>query len=172
MKSLIIFILFIVNLDLYAASIEYCDGSQLNYKNAGSGGTGGHAFIYVEGLCKDYTKSYPQVIPCSEVSETHKNRFPHQGVGISLDSDLRNVSWIAVPGREVFFGVQSVDELINHSIKYKVFDGVKLHEKDSLLNGIFSTPVTPIPIRLSKPAVIIPLMVLLILTEMTRFMSS
>ena len=135
MKSLIIFILFIVNLDLYAASIEYCAGSQLNYKNAGSGGTGGHAFIYVEGLCKDYTKSYPQVIPCSEVSENHKNRFPHQGVGISLDSELRNVSWIAVPGREVFFGVQSVDELINHSIKYKVFDGVKLHEKDSLLNG-------------------------------------
>lgn len=135
MKSLIIFSLLIFSINLYSASIEYCAGSQLNYKDAGSGGTGGHAFIYVDGLCKDYSKKYPQVIPCSKVSDHDKENFPHDGVGISLDSEFRNVSWIAVPGRDVFFQVNSVNQLIQHSIDYKVFDGVKLHEQASILDG-------------------------------------
>lgn len=122
-----------------APYLEYCAGSQLKYKDAGSGGTGGHAFVYIDGLCKDYSKGYPQVIPCDLVDQKYKDKYPHTGVGISLDSEYKNVNWVAIPTRELTFSLSSVNQIVEKSLKYKVFKGVELHRSAASLDkNIFS----------------------------------
>ncbi len=86
--------------DHFPASFEYCTGTQWKLQNGEVGGSPGHGFTYIHGLCKDYRSEYPQVIPCSEVSAELKAKYPHEGVGISLDKNFSNVMWVAVPGRE------------------------------------------------------------------------
>lgn len=89
--------------DHFPAYFEYCTGTQWKLQSGEEGGSPGHGFTYIHGLCKDYRSQYPQVIPCSEVSAGLKAKFPHEGVGISLDKNFSNVMWIAVPGREFMF---------------------------------------------------------------------
>lgn len=124
--------------------IEYCAGSQLTDASGDSGGKGGHAFLYVEGLCKDYSKRYPQVIPCAHVKAEVLSRYPHTGVGISLDSQYRNVNWIAAPTRELTFSApgakmgesltsQKLNLILNAAKNYRVFEGVKMHEEATTL---------------------------------------
>lgn len=112
---------------------EYCAGTMLRYQkeyfDGAEGGPGGHAFVYLHGICKDSSKNYPQVKVCDKNDD-------HQGVGISLDSDYKNVAWVAVPGRElILFGDKKSDSRINKndiekviqkSLKYKVFKNVQL----------------------------------------------
>lgn len=89
--------------DHFPAYFEYCTGTQWKTQSGEEGGTPGHGFTYIHGLCKDYRSEYPQVIPCSEVSAELKSQYPHDGVGISLDKNFANVMWVAVPGREFMF---------------------------------------------------------------------
>lgn len=86
--------------DHFPVYFEYCTGTQWKTQAGEEGGTPGHGFTYIHGLCKDYRSEYPQVIPCSEVSAELKEKYPHEGVGISLDKNFANVMWVAVPGRE------------------------------------------------------------------------
>jgi hypothetical protein len=120
-----------------APSFEYCTATQLkyteNYFDGATGGMGGHGYMYIHGLCKDYTKKYPQVIPCLDVKES---QYPHSGVGVSLDSDFQNVMWIAVPQEQLYHNgnqysgayitKREIDDLLEESYKLKVFQGVKL----------------------------------------------
>lgn len=119
--------------DHFPAYFEYCTGTQWKLKNGAEGGSPGHGFTYIHGLCKDYTSSYPQVIPCSEVSAVDREQYPHEGVGISLDKNFSNVMWVAVPGRDLtFFGnkerksIQNADvkEVIQKVIELKIFEDV------------------------------------------------
>jgi len=127
--------------DQFPQYFEYCTGSQVKYQpayfNGAVGGKGGHGFMYIHGLCKDYTKTYPQVIPCSKVKNV-ESRFSHAGVGVSLDSDFKNVSWVAVPGRGLtMFGnlprkevtTQDIDQIIDESLKLKIFENVEMSTK-------------------------------------------
>lgn len=111
---------------------EYCTATQLKYRpeffDGAVGGPGGHGFMYIHGLCKDYSKSYPQVIPCDENSS-------HEGVGISLDSDYANVAWVAVPGRDLMmFGdierravtEEDIEAVARKAIDLKIFENVKM----------------------------------------------
>ena len=85
--------------DHFPTYFEYCTGTQWKLQSGEEGGSPGHGFTYIHGLCKDYRSEYPQVIPCSEVSPDLKEKYPHEGVGISLDKNFSNVMWVAVPGR-------------------------------------------------------------------------
>jgi hypothetical protein len=87
--------------DHFPTYFEYCTGTQWKTQAGDEGGTPGHGFTYIHGLCKDYRSEYPQVIPCSEVSAELKEKYPHEGVGISLDKNFANVMWVAVPGRDM-----------------------------------------------------------------------
>lgn len=111
---------------------EYCTGTQLKYQPAyfggSEGGPGGHGFMYIHGLCKDFSKSYPQVKPCQSDSS-------HQGVGVSLDSDYTNVAWVAVPGRNLMmFGdterrqitEEDIQSVANKAVALKIFQNVKM----------------------------------------------
>ncbi len=113
--------------------VEYAAMTQIKPFGQKAGGPGGHAFLYIHGLCKDYSVPYPKVIPCSEA------KFPpgleHSGVGISVNNDFVNANWVAVPGHELFFkgivpngnvdaaAIQAVEDA---AIRYRIFEGVQV----------------------------------------------
>jgi hypothetical protein len=112
---------------------EFAAMTQIKPIGKKPGGPGGHAFLYIHGLCKDYSVPYPKVIPCSEA------RFPkgleHAGVGISVNNDFVNANWVAVPGHELFFRGEhpgerldqnDVDRSVQRALDYRVFEGVKV----------------------------------------------
>lgn len=104
--------------DHFPTYFEYCTGTQWKLQNGEEGGSPGHGFTYIHGLCKDYRSSYPQVIPCSEVEPQLREQYPHEGVGISLDKNFSNVMWVAVPGRDLtFFGDKEMKAITNEDVK-------------------------------------------------------
>lgn len=119
--------------DHFPAYLEYCSGTQWKTQAGEIGGSPGHGFVYIHGMCKDYRSDYPQVIPCDEVSPELKQKFPHDGVGVSLDKNFKNVMWVAVPGREfmLFGGLEpqsvnkaQIDAHIRKVIDLKIFNDV------------------------------------------------
>ncbi|WPU65460.1 hypothetical protein [Peredibacter starrii] len=104
--------------DHFPAYFEYCTGTQWKLQNGEKGGIPGHGFTYIHGLCKDYRSTYPQVIPCSEVSAELKEKYPHEGVGVSLDKNFSNVMWVAIPGRNLtLFGDIERKAISNDDVK-------------------------------------------------------
>lgn len=119
--------------DHFPTYYEYCASSKWKLQDGREGGQGGHGFTYIHGLCKDYRYEYPQVIPCSEVTASLKAKYPHEGVGVSLDGEFKNVKWVAVPGRELtLFGdlerksakSTDIESIIDRITELKVFNGV------------------------------------------------
>jgi hypothetical protein len=114
---------------------EYCTGTQWKLQSGEMGGSPGHGFTYIHGLCKDYRSDYPQVIPCSEVSPEMRIKYPHEGVGVSLDKNFTNVMWVAVPGRDLMiFGdkkektpirMSDIDVQVQRITELKVFNEVR-----------------------------------------------
>lgn len=104
--------------DHFPAYYEYCSGTQWKLQSGDVGGSPGHGFNYIHGLCKDYRSAYPQVIPCSEVEPHLLSQYPHEGVGVSLDKNYSNVSWVAVPGRDLmYFGKQKRKAIGNEDVE-------------------------------------------------------
>jgi len=110
--------------------VELCTGDRYLSKNYGDGNIAGHALIYVNGLCKDMGKDFPQVKICDDQDN-------HKGVGVSLDAAFKNVKWMAVPTRELAlfgdYGKNRVDDAVIQKIfkkakEYKVFENVKIAE--------------------------------------------
>lgn len=134
--------------DHFPVYFEYCVGTQWKLQSGEEGGSPGHGFAYIHGLCKDYRSSYPQVIPCSEVSTELKAQYPHEGVGISLDKNFANVMWVAVPGRDLMiFGEKESKPIMMTDVKeqvkkindLKVFNDVKV-KVDSVNQLPFNSP--------------------------------
>lgn len=134
--------------DHFPTYFEYCTGTQWKLKSGDVGGTPGHGFTYIHGLCKDYRSAYPQVVPCDEVSPEIRKKYPHAGVGISLDKNFTNVMWIAVPGKGLMYNGNKerkaitnadVDEQVDTITKLKVFDQV-ISKSEKLTDY---TPGTP-----------------------------
>lgn len=134
----------------YPVHYEYCATTQIKYSmkyNDGSvGGSGGHGYVYIHGLCKDYSKNYPQVLPCSDIDWTkYKPEFKHEGVGIGLDGNFSNVVWVAIPGRSLLhYGdshakaeitKKNISDVIDRAVKLKIFENVEL-TKVSTLKGL------------------------------------
>ena len=106
--------------------IEMCTGTKYQAVHYGDGNIAGHALIYIHGLCKDQDKEYPQLKIC----DTTDN---HKGVGVSLDSSFKNVSWIATPTKELAlfgdYGTNKVDDqtirkIIEKSKEYRIYKNV------------------------------------------------
>ncbi len=122
--------------NLYPTFVQYCSGSRYKEIKGVSGGAGGHGLVYVEGLCKDPSVSYPRVKVC----EKHDLST---GAWISVNSDFKNVNWVVVPGYHT--GLHGnieegrriteaeVQGVVEDAIKKKIFEGVRI--KPELTSG-------------------------------------
>lgn len=112
---------------LYPSHVEYCAGTAFQLVGGAAGGVGGHGFTYVNGLCRDDSKSYPQVKVCNGTEG-------YAGVGISVNSDFQNVNWVAIPTHSLLLdgGIREgervtsavVDRLANRALELRIFDGI------------------------------------------------
>ena len=86
---------------LYPEFLEYCAASEIKKKPGFGtpivGGDGGHAAFYLNGACRVPGQGYPVLGMCDEVPSAGT------GVGVSMDGNFSNATWIATPGRSFFF---------------------------------------------------------------------
>lgn len=86
---------------IYPIYAELCALSQFR-KRPGfeppviGGGFGGHAVLYLNGVCRVSDAHYPVLQMCEAPG-------PDSGVGISVNAHYKNASWVATEGREFFF---------------------------------------------------------------------
>jgi hypothetical protein len=88
---------------LYPYYAEVCAVSQI-LKKPGFGADirgepGGHAVLYLNGVCRKKDAHYPVLEMCDPATPPDQ-----QGVGISVNSHFKNANWAAIPGRDFLFG--------------------------------------------------------------------
>src|SRR5262245_66642854 len=78
-------------------------GATSQYRSAklGSGGSPGHAVMYLKGACRDRDAPFPKLRRC--VGNVTDPADPEHGAGISVNRWFRNVNWVAFDGRGQFF---------------------------------------------------------------------
>jgi hypothetical protein len=118
---------------LFPAYVELCAVSQFRAV-WGSGGSPGHAAMYLKGACRDTDAPYPRLRRCAPGVTDPDD--PEHGVGISVNRWFRSVNWIAVDGRGRFFEgdlepgevvtLERLREVAGAAIDAGVFRGVEL----------------------------------------------
>ncbi|MGO8914983.1 MAG: hypothetical protein ACLQJR_03655 [Stellaceae bacterium] len=87
---------------LYPYYAEICAVSELKKKPGFgaeiSSGVGGHSVIYLNGVCRDASVSYPTIRLCDAGTPAAS-----QGVGLSVNAHYKNANWTATEGRDFFF---------------------------------------------------------------------
>jgi hypothetical protein len=87
--------------ELFPYYVELCAVSQFRSPELGSGGSPGHAVMYLKGACRDTDAPYPRLRRCAK-NVTDPND-PEHGTGISVNRWFRSVNWIGIGGRGLFF---------------------------------------------------------------------
>jgi hypothetical protein len=122
--------------ELFPDYAELCAVSELK-KKPGFGpelasGIGGHAILYLNGVCRDRRAGYPVIGICDD------NAPPEErGVGLSVNAHYKNAVWVATPGRDFLFHgtlrpgerlTRAVYEQTQAAAKAKgIYDGVEFH---------------------------------------------
>jgi len=98
------------------------------------GGVGGHAVLYLNGVCRVPGAGYPTVALCDGAVPQ-----PGQGVGLSVNAHYSNASWVATEGRDFFFdgGLGPMERLTRLAYRRAqqqaeaqgVLDGVTFHDR-------------------------------------------
>ena len=119
---------------LFPYYIELCAVSQIRSNFAAHGGTPGHAAMYVKGVCRDPSTEFPTLRVCPDDVDLTD---PESGFGVSVNKMLRNVNWIATPGKRLFYaGGLEPGEVLNVDTGIAaiyaaeaagVFQGVEVH---------------------------------------------
>ena len=93
------------------------------------GGPGGHAVVYLNGVCRDPKDSYPTVQMCDDTEPPAE-----AGVGLSSNGHFSNAVWVATPGRDFFFnGALRPDE----GVTIASYDRTRARAKQlGILNGV------------------------------------
>jgi len=86
---------------LFPYYVELCAVSQLRSEELPSGGSPGHAAMYLKGACRDTDAPYPKLRRCKR-NATDLND-PEHGAGVSVNRWFHNVNWVAISGRGMFF---------------------------------------------------------------------
>jgi hypothetical protein len=96
---------------LFPYYVELCAVSQFRSAELGTGGSPGHAAMYLKGACRDTDAPYPKLRRC--VGNVTDPDSPEHGAGVSVNRWLRNVNWVAFAGRgQVFEGNLEPDEVV------------------------------------------------------------
>ncbi len=122
---------------LYPYYVELCALSRIQKLGAPKGGSAGHAVLYLKGACRDENARYPRIKVCEEGSVDLNNS--NSGVGISVNKVFKNVNWVAVPTKKLFYygGLTEKDRLtqerfektLKEAKKSGIFNGIELHEE-------------------------------------------
>ncbi len=112
--------------EIFPVYAEICAVSQMKGVDEKPGGPEGHAVLWLQGACKDETKPYPALKPCSG-----------QGTGISVNKIFENVNWVATPDKTLFFegGLKKGETLteerrqaaLERALETGVYKGVTIH---------------------------------------------
>ena len=74
--------------------------TQFHQKGAKPGGWGGHATLFMSGTEIDTGASYPRLRLAPAGTDLSD---PDTGTGVSVNKIFNNVTWVAIPGRDLFF---------------------------------------------------------------------
>lgn len=124
---------------LYPFYAEICALSQLGKKPGFgadiSSGFGGHAVLYLNGVCRKKDVSYPVLEMCDEATE----KPTEEGVGLSVNAHYQNAMWVATEGRDFFFdgGIEPGQALTRDAYQAVqararakgIYDGIEFHEE-------------------------------------------
>ena len=123
---------------LYPYYAEVCAVSQI-LKKTGFGAdirgeSGGHAVLYLNGVCRKKDAHYPTLEICDPGTPPDQ-----QGVGISVNAHFKNANWVATPGRDFFFngGLGATARLTREAYRQTqdrakamgIYDGVEFHDE-------------------------------------------
>lgn len=99
---------------LFPYYVELCATTQFRSTTMGTGGSPGHAVMYLKGACRDKDAPYPKLRRCEGNATDPKD--PEHGAGISVNRWFRNVNWVAFAGRGQFYGDDlGRDDLVTHA---------------------------------------------------------
>lgn len=96
------------------------------------GGGWGHVLMYIKGVCLNATAPYPKIRMCEDnEGDIHD---PETGMGVSVDKMFKNVNWMAVPGKQLFYhgNLASDDRVTRERFEAAAREAVKL----GLVRGI------------------------------------
>lgn len=122
---------------IYPFYIEACAVSGMKKKHGFGfeyqGGPGGHAVVYLNGVCRDPKSSHPAVRMCDDAGPSAES-----GVGLSANGHFSNAAWVATPGRDFFFdGDLRPDEAVDSTSYARtqarakqlgILNGIRFHE--------------------------------------------
>lgn len=122
---------------LYNYYAEICAVSQIKKKPGFGaeirGGIGGHAVLYLNGVCRDTDAHYPTIALCDPAKPV-----ADRGVGLSVNAHYKNTNWVATEGRDFFFnGDLAPNERLTRAAYARtqaraqamgILDGVEFHE--------------------------------------------
>ena len=122
---------------LYPYYVEICAVSQIRAKFAAHGGSPGHAVMFLKGVCRDTDAPFPTIKICEP--GTVDLNHPETGVGISVNKLFKNVNWLTVPGKRLFFhGNLDPEQVLDkdHALATLeaaadagIFKGIEIHEE-------------------------------------------
>lgn len=115
--------------------VDLCAVSQYRPLDGQLGGIPGHAVMYLKGACVDREAPHPRLRPCR--GEGADPSGLEHGAGVSVNRWLKNVNWVATPGRAFFFDgdlgtyelldQERFDQAVDQALALGIFDGVKRH---------------------------------------------
>ncbi len=119
----------------YYASI--CAVSQIRASFAKHGGTPGHAVMYLRGACRDESSDYPRLTLCP--ADVVESGAGDPGVGISVNKTFRNVNWMLIEGRRLFFdgniepgttlSKENGSAVLDAAIESRLWKGIEIHDE-------------------------------------------
>ena len=111
--------------------------SAIKPKDAPEEEDAGRGVIYLKGVCRDEYAPYPVLRMCRASSLELAD--PDFGTGVSVNQSFRNVNWVAVPGRQLFFhgnlsqgqtlDREGFEAAVAAAVNQELFRGIELHEE-------------------------------------------
>lgn len=118
--------------EIFPHYVELCAVSQFRSEEL-TGGSPGHAVMYLKGACRDREAPYPKLRRCA--AGVTDPADPEHGAGISVNRWFRSTNWIAVDGRALFYSDlepgetvtrERIEQVARRAVDEGVFRGVEL----------------------------------------------